>query len=153
MGNRWRDQAQLTGFRHRDDDLERLAALGTRRVRLPVLWEHVKPEIGQFDFAWPDRALARLRKLGMTAIVGLLHHVSAPARTQLLDERFPQLLPSTRPHRPTLSGSEGVDADQRAFDDGPLFLPLRCVVSAPRRRPQLHAGAAQRRSVLESMWR
>lgn len=92
VGDRWRDQAILTGFRDRPDDLDRLAALGAKRVRLPLLWEHVEPNAaGAPDFAWPDRALARLRALGMEAIAGLLHHGSGPRHTHLLDERFAQL--------------------------------------------------------------
>ena len=92
VGDRWRDQALLTGFRHRIEDLDRLAALGARRVRLPVLWEHLDPAgTGELDFAWPDRALSRLRERGLDAIVGLLHHGSGPPHTHLLDERFPAL--------------------------------------------------------------
>ena len=92
VGDRWRDQAVLTGFRHRLDDLDRLAALGARRVRMPVLWEHLDPHgSGEPDFSWPDRAFARLRELGVEAIVGLLHHGSGPPHTHLLDERFPAL--------------------------------------------------------------
>ena len=89
VGERFRDQAVHTGFRERLDDLDRLAALGARRVRLPVLWEHVQPNIGDaLDFTWPDQALARLGSLGLEAIVGLLHHGSGPRGTDLLDERF-----------------------------------------------------------------
>ena len=92
VGDRWRDQARLTGFRDRLDDLDRLATLGTRRVRLPLLWEHLQPdERVSPDFTWPDRALARVRELGMAAIVGLLHHGSGPTHTSLVDERFPEL--------------------------------------------------------------
>ena len=92
VGDRWRDQALLTGFRHRLDDLDRLASVGATRVRLPVLWEHLDPAgHGDLDFTWPDLALARLRELGVEAIVGLLHHGSGPAHTHLLDDNFPTL--------------------------------------------------------------
>ncbi|MFL6698887.1 MAG: family 1 glycosylhydrolase, partial [Vitreoscilla sp.] len=92
VGDRWRDQAVLTGFRDRLDDLDRLASLGARRVRLPVLWEHLDPAgTGELDFSWPDRALERVRELGMQAIVGLLHHGSGPPITNLLDPHFPVL--------------------------------------------------------------
>jgi len=94
VGDRWRDQAELTGFRHRvEDDIDRIASLGARRVRLPVLWEHVAQRgTGRLDFGWSDRALARLRERGLGAIVGLLHHGSGPAHTNLLAPRFPMLL-------------------------------------------------------------
>ncbi len=92
VGDRWRDQSRLTGFRDRLDDLDRLATLGTRRMRLPLLWEHLQPDEHALpDFSWPDRALARVRELGMQAIVGLLHHGSGPAHTSLVDARFPEL--------------------------------------------------------------
>jgi dTDP-4-dehydrorhamnose reductase len=92
VGDRWRDQAVLTGFRHRLDDIDRLATLGARRVRLPVLWEHLDPSgRGELDFAWPDRVLPCLRERGLEAIVGLLHHGSGPPHTHLLDDRFPAL--------------------------------------------------------------
>lgn len=92
VGERWRDQALLTGFRHRDDDIDRLAALGARRVRLPVLWEHVdRHGNGTLDFEWPDRAIARLNERGIGCVLGLLHHGSGPRHTHLLDERFPKL--------------------------------------------------------------
>jgi len=92
VGDRWRDQALLTGLRHRADDIDRLAALGARRVRLPVLWEHVERQgDGSLDFEWPDRAIARLREWGIEPILGLLHHGSGPHHTNLLDDRFAHL--------------------------------------------------------------
>ncbi|MFL6625851.1 MAG: hypothetical protein ACJ8G1_05320, partial [Vitreoscilla sp.] len=91
VGDRWRDQAELTGVRRRSDDMDRLASLGAQRVRLPVLWEQVARESGRLDFDWADRALARLRGHGTGAILGLLHHGSGPAHTNLLEPRFPAL--------------------------------------------------------------
>jgi len=92
VGDRWRDQAALTGFRHRLEDIDRLASLGATRVRLPVLWEHAAAcGAGELDFEWPDRALHRVRECGLQAIVGLLHHGSGPAHTNLLADHFPTL--------------------------------------------------------------
>jgi dTDP-4-dehydrorhamnose reductase len=92
IGRRWRDQSEATGFARRLDDLDRLASLGARRVRFPVLWERAAPRRpGEFDWRWPDAALARLAGLGLAPIVGLLHHGSGPRHTSLVDRRFPWL--------------------------------------------------------------
>jgi dTDP-4-dehydrorhamnose reductase len=92
VGNRWRDQAALTGFSTRTEDLDRLASLGVACVRLPVLWERIAGQRpGQFDWCWSDDAMDRLRSLGLRAIVGLLHHGSGPPFTDLLDPRFREL--------------------------------------------------------------
>jgi dTDP-4-dehydrorhamnose reductase len=92
VGDRWRDQCERIGAGARVADLERMVALGAKRIRLPVLWEKVAARGAQdLDWGWPDRALARLRELGVPAIVGLLHHGSGPRGTSLLDRRFPRL--------------------------------------------------------------
>ena len=44
VGERWFDQVSRTGHHERPDDIDRLAALGIRRVRFPVLWERVAPQ-------------------------------------------------------------------------------------------------------------
>lgn len=91
-GSRWSDQSVKTGFAHRLQDLDRLAALGARRVRIPVLWERVAPDRPDvLDFRWSDVRLARLRELALPAIVGLLHHGSGPRYTHLTDRHFPRL--------------------------------------------------------------
>ena len=93
LGNRFFDQSSKTGFTERVGDIERLASLGAKRVRLPVLWERTMGAGGDApDWHWPDFALARLRELGLTAIVGLLHHGSGPRTTSLIDRRFPARL-------------------------------------------------------------
>ena len=93
LGDRYRDQLELTGFAHRLDDLDRLAELGVRRLRFPVLWERTAPLAeGQYDWQWSDQRLARLRELQVEPIVGLMHHGSGPAYTNLLDAQFPRRL-------------------------------------------------------------
>jgi hypothetical protein len=65
-------QLDRNGHHHRDDDLERFAALGLRAIRYPVLWEAIAPEgIAAADWSWPDRRLAKLNELGVAPIVGL----------------------------------------------------------------------------------
>ncbi len=93
VGDRFLDQVERTGHATRDDDMERLAALGARTVRYPVLWERTASyDLAQMDFRWADTRLARLRDLGIKPIVGLVHHGSGPAGTSLIDPRFPHQL-------------------------------------------------------------
>ena len=90
--DRWFDQLSRTGHDDRIDDLDRIAALGIRTLRYPVLWERVAPQSpDRFDWRWTDARLQRLRDLGITPIVGLLHHGSGPRYTSLLDPDFPTL--------------------------------------------------------------
>jgi dTDP-4-dehydrorhamnose reductase len=89
VGERWRDQVRLTGHHDRLDDLDRIASLGIRTLRYPVLWERVAPDgVDRADWRWTDERLSRLRELGIRPIVGLLHHGSGPAYTSLIDDAF-----------------------------------------------------------------
>ena len=93
LGDRYRDQLELTGFASRLDDLDRLADLGVRCLRFPVLWERTAPLArGRYDWEWSDKRLERLRALQLTPIVGLMHHGSGPRYTSLVDPQFPRLL-------------------------------------------------------------
>ncbi len=89
VGDRWFDQLRRSGHRYRLADLDRFAALGLVALRMPVLWESVAPDgLDSADWTWATRRLERLRKLGIRPIVGLVHHGSGPAGTDLLDEGF-----------------------------------------------------------------
>ncbi len=93
VGDRYFDQLACSGFAERLDDIDRLASLGVRRVRMPLLWERLAPQQGQPpDWAWADSRLARLREAGIQPIAGLVHHGSGPRHTQLLDPAFPAQL-------------------------------------------------------------
>jgi dTDP-4-dehydrorhamnose reductase len=93
IGDDFRDQSIETGHRERLDDLDRIAALGIRTVRYPVLWESVAPEgPDSAEWTWQDERLARLRELGIRPIAGLCHHGSGPRYTNLLDDAFPEHL-------------------------------------------------------------
>lgn len=93
VGDRYLDQLDYGGHAHRVDDLDRFAALGLRTLRYPVLWERTAPNgVEAADWTWPDERLTRLRSLGISPIVGLLHHGSGPPATDLLDPAFPNLL-------------------------------------------------------------
>jgi dTDP-4-dehydrorhamnose reductase len=86
-------QMERNGHAGRRDDLERFASLGIRAIRYPVLWERTAPEgLDKADWSWPDERLPGLRDLGVTPIVGLVHHGSGPQHTSLVDPEFaPQL--------------------------------------------------------------
>jgi dTDP-4-dehydrorhamnose reductase len=89
VGDRYFDQIARSGHMARLDDLDRFAELGLTALRFPLLWDHVQPERdGEPDWRWPDRALARLRELGVRPIVGLLHHGFGP---RWVDARDPEL--------------------------------------------------------------
>src|SRR5207302_7291138 len=82
VGADYHDQLEESGHAARPDDLDRFAALGVRTLRYPVLWERVAPDgPASADWAWPDERLARLRRLGVEPIVGLVHHGSGPRHT------------------------------------------------------------------------
>ncbi|MFO0603437.1 MAG: family 1 glycosylhydrolase [Polyangiales bacterium] len=84
------DQVRATGHHDRVGDVDLLASLGARAVRVPILWERTWPDpAAPPDFSWADRTMSRLRALGVRPIVGLVHHGSGPRGTDLLDPGFP----------------------------------------------------------------
>ena len=89
VGSDFFDQIRRTGHDSRIEDLDRFAEIGFSKLRYPVLWERTAPD-GTFDWSWPSARLQRLRDLGITPIVGLLHHGSGPRCTSLIDPQFPQ---------------------------------------------------------------
>jgi dTDP-4-dehydrorhamnose reductase len=93
VGDRYFDQLQRSGHPSRIEDLDRFCALGIRTLRVPVLWERLAPDsLDRVDWRETDRALHRLRELGVRPIVGLVHHGSGPRYTSLIDDAFaPQL--------------------------------------------------------------
>ncbi|MDB5424425.1 MAG: dTDP-4-dehydrorhamnose reductase [Phenylobacterium sp.] len=89
VGAEYFDQTVRTGHHDRPADLDRFADLGLKALRYPVLWERVAPGGGDPDWSWTDQRLARIRRLGMRPIAGLLHHGSGPRGTSLVDADFP----------------------------------------------------------------
>lgn len=86
VGDRYHDQLKRGGHEHRPDDIGRLAALDVTAVRYPVLWERHTADPGEWDRT--DDRLARFRSLGVTPILGLVHHGSGPSHTSLADPHF-----------------------------------------------------------------
>jgi dTDP-4-dehydrorhamnose reductase len=88
VGADYCDQLEQSGHAVRIRDLERLAKLGVRTMRYPILWERVVSGTDTFDWSWSDERLSSLQRFGITPIVGLLHHGSGPRQTDLLDPEF-----------------------------------------------------------------
>jgi dTDP-4-dehydrorhamnose reductase len=85
------DQVALAGLYDRPADIERLAGLGVSGVRFPILWER-HSALGERAWEWVDDGLDRLRRHGITPIVGLVHHGSGPAGVTFESEEFPERL-------------------------------------------------------------
>lgn len=93
VGDKYFDQLERSGHAARADDLDLFAGLGIRAMRYPVLWERTAPDgLERARWQWADERLARLRRLGMRPIVGLVHHGSGPLDTSLIDPEFPAKL-------------------------------------------------------------
>jgi len=85
VGDAWRDQVRETGHQDRIGDLDRIAAIGVRTLRYPVLWERCAAGPAWCGWEWHDERLGRLRTLGISPIVGLVHHGSGPPGRHHLD--------------------------------------------------------------------
>ncbi len=93
VGDAYNDQCSLLGHWLREEDIERIHDLGVRKIRYPILWEHVAPQsLEHCDFSKVDVKLDQLRAHGLEPIAGLIHHGSGPAYTSLLDPEFPMKL-------------------------------------------------------------
>jgi dTDP-4-dehydrorhamnose reductase len=89
VGNIYRDQLFETGHYSRGDDIDLISGLNIKGFRYPVLWEHYQPTLNtRIDWKLASTELSRLKELNVNPIVGLLHHGSGPAYTDLLDNRF-----------------------------------------------------------------
>ncbi|MFL5606393.1 MAG: family 1 glycosylhydrolase [Gemmatimonadaceae bacterium] len=89
VGSAQHDQLALTGHHDRPDDIDRLAALGLRTLRYPILWERFAGRAPD-DAAWRDvdARMERMRAAGIDPIIGLVHHGSGPLHTHLLHDDF-----------------------------------------------------------------
>jgi dTDP-4-dehydrorhamnose reductase len=89
VGKRRCDQLAQSGHYSRPRDLEMIASLGIRTLRYPLLWERAAPAAAvDIDWSFADERLPRLRELGITPIVGLVHHGSGPDYAELGSARF-----------------------------------------------------------------
>jgi dTDP-4-dehydrorhamnose reductase len=84
------DQLAKSGHRDRvESDLARFKELGITTLRTALHWE-VFDRTQSWDAF--DRTMAAMQANDLTPIVGLVHHGSGPASTNLLDETFPEKL-------------------------------------------------------------
>jgi dTDP-4-dehydrorhamnose reductase len=90
VGDRRSDQLELSGHYARGDDLARIAALGIKTLRYPLLWERaINPtEPEKFDWRFADERLSLLQLHGITPVAGLVHHGSGPDGMDLLSDSF-----------------------------------------------------------------
>jgi dTDP-4-dehydrorhamnose reductase len=89
IGNTFRDQLHYCGHYTRCGDIERIAELGISALRYPVLWERHQPVRDQvIDWSWTAQQLQKIDRSMITPIVGLVHHGSGPAYTNLLSDNF-----------------------------------------------------------------
>jgi dTDP-4-dehydrorhamnose reductase len=88
VGDRYTDQVELSGHHLRISDLDLFAGLGLSALRYPILWERIVADGVNYDWAWSDQRIERLREHGIRPIAGLIHHGSGPRLTDLLDDGF-----------------------------------------------------------------
>lgn len=93
IGTSYHDQIARAGHPGRLSDIDRLADLGIRRLRYPLLWERIQPD-QQIAPDWSALAphMARLRERAVAPIAGLVHHGSGPRDANVLDPAFPARL-------------------------------------------------------------
>jgi dTDP-4-dehydrorhamnose reductase len=89
VGSRRSDQLAQCGHYARGSDLEKIAALGIRTLRYPLLWEQAAPRSpAEFDWRFADDRLSALQRLGITPIAGLVHHGCGPDGVSMLEDGF-----------------------------------------------------------------
>ena len=89
VGDRRSDQLAQSGHYGRGGDLARIAALGIRTLRYPLLWERAataSPE--EFDWRFADERLSLLQMHGITPICGLVHHGCGPDHVDMTTDSF-----------------------------------------------------------------
>jgi dTDP-4-dehydrorhamnose reductase len=91
--NGYKDQLKYSRHYTREDDIDKIAELGIKKLRYPVLWEFHKPGIDTtVDWSFTEKQLERIRSKNIEPIAGLIHHGSGPLYTHLLDEHFSEKL-------------------------------------------------------------
>src|SRR3982751_2749907 len=89
IGDKYFDQLLYSGHYERETDINEFASLGIKALRYPVLWERHEPyKKKRINWTYAERRLNAIRDAGMIPIVGLVHHGSGPAYTNLLADDF-----------------------------------------------------------------
>src|SRR5665213_466020 len=94
VGDTFRNQLQDAGHYERKNDIEKIAQLGIRKLRYPILWEAHQFASPHEEINWRStkKMLAKIRSSYIAPIAGLVHHGSGPVFTDLLDVEFPEKL-------------------------------------------------------------
>ena len=84
------DQLLFCGHYQRTvEDITRIAELGIKALRYPVIWERLHPSPGHvIDWSDTEAALDALQRKNILPIVGLVHHGSGPRHADLLSPSF-----------------------------------------------------------------
>jgi len=158
------DELEKTGHYARVvEDLELVARFGLRYLRYGIPFHRVNPQPDHYDWAFPDRALGALRRLGITPIVDLMHFgvpddlqtfqnpqvVSRfTAYARAFAERYPWVRYYTVVNEPlitaTFSGRFGYWNEQRRDERSfvrALLTAARCVVLGRRAVEAVRADA------------
>jgi dTDP-4-dehydrorhamnose reductase len=89
VNDQYFDQLDVSGHYHRDEDISRIAELGIKKVRYPVLWEKHQPvENAKIDWTQTAHKLSDLRSHDIDVIAGLVHHGSGPLYVHMPDDSF-----------------------------------------------------------------
>ncbi|MEJ7827353.1 MAG: dTDP-4-dehydrorhamnose reductase [Segetibacter sp.] len=89
VDNNYMDQLNLSGHYERSDDIPRIAALGFKALRYPILWEKHAPQLNiQIDWKHSRKKLEEIKEAGVEPIVGLVHHGSGPVYADFYDGSF-----------------------------------------------------------------
>ncbi|RYZ87055.1 MAG: glycosyl hydrolase family protein [Moraxellaceae bacterium] len=89
IGENYFSQCAKSGHDMRLSDLDLIASLKIKKLRYPILWEHLAPESStEINWAWADERLHKLRELGIEPIVTLVHHGSGPKYATFDSEDF-----------------------------------------------------------------
>jgi dTDP-4-dehydrorhamnose reductase len=87
--NTYHDQLQFSRHYTREGDIDKIAELGIKTMRYPILWERHQPGSDEkIDWSWTENQLKKFQQNGITPIAGLVHHGSGPVYTDLLSENF-----------------------------------------------------------------
>jgi dTDP-4-dehydrorhamnose reductase len=89
VNNSYSDQLEKADHYSRPEDLDRIADLGIKVLRYPIVWEKHCPQ-KDLPISWTstEDRLQRLQNLGVEPIAGLVHHGSGPDYVSFYDGTF-----------------------------------------------------------------
>ncbi len=82
-------QLEYAGYYKRNDDIDKIASLGIKALRYPLLWEMHQPEKNKYNsFCRAEDDLKKLTAYHITPITGFVHHGCGPAFVNFFDGSF-----------------------------------------------------------------